>query len=190
MHTEANIQAVEAHVCGFFTGHLAESVSRPPRAGRPQAPPDLRLLTIAPGPRIDSWTYITAGCWNAAPNDHGHGVEFVLSAPVCDESFAELLTMVASYHLAHRLDLHHALPIGRPWVPGSACDHLLISLPYLHGPDLEHCPLPGGHARLLWTLPVTAAEVTFRREHGHEALEQRFDQAAIIPTDPARPSVA
>lgn len=48
------------------------------------------------------------------------------------------------------------MPIGEPWVPGSPCDHLLISLAYFHGPDLEHCPLPEGHARMLWTLPVTS----------------------------------
>ncbi|MER6434349.1 suppressor of fused domain protein [Streptomyces sp900105245] len=82
------------------------------------------------------------------------------------------------------------MPIGEPWVPGSTCDHLLISLPYLHGPDLEHCPLPGGHARILWTLPVTTAEIEFRRCHGHEALEQLLDEAEIIPTDPFRASAA
>lgn len=65
-----------------------------------------------------------------------------------------------------------------------------ISLPYLHGPDLEHCPLPNGHARILWALPVTAAEMAYRREHGHEALEQLFDEHAITPTDPRRPSAA
>ncbi|MFF7314053.1 suppressor of fused domain protein [Streptomyces sp. NPDC008137] len=82
------------------------------------------------------------------------------------------------------------MPIGDPWVPGSICDHLLISLPCLHGPDLEHCAVPGGHARIVWTLPVTTAEIEFRRSHGHEALEQLFDEAEIIPTDPFRASVA
>lgn len=48
----------------------------------------------------------------------------------------------------------------------------------------------GGHARILWTLPVTTAEIEFRRRHGHEALEQLFDEAEIIPTDPFRASVA
>ncbi|WAZ26634.1 suppressor of fused domain protein [Streptomyces cinnabarinus] len=48
----------------------------------------------------------------------------------------------------------------------------------------------GGHARILWTLPVTTAEIEFRRRHGPEALEQLFDEAGIIPTDPFRPSVA
>ncbi|MEV5576792.1 suppressor of fused domain protein [Spirillospora sp. NPDC052269] len=181
-------QAVEAHVRGFFSGHVVESADYELGAGRREALPGLRMLTAAPGPRIDSWTYITAGCWNAVHTDRGHGLEFVLSAPVRDDSFAELLAMVAHFHVFHHLDLHHSLAIGRPWVPGSACDHLMVSLPYLHGPDLEHCPLVGGHARLLWVLPVTAAEVGFAREHGHEALEVRLDQAAIIPTDPARPS--
>ncbi|WP_308429110.1 suppressor of fused domain protein [Streptomyces brasiliensis] len=67
---------------------------------------------------------------------------------------------------------------------------MLISLPSLHGPDLEHCPVSGGHARILWTLPVTTAEIEFRRRHGHKALEQLFDEAEIIPTDPFRASVA
>ncbi|MDN3029337.1 suppressor of fused domain protein [Streptomyces sp. S.PB5] len=65
-----------------------------------------------------------------------------------------------------------------------------ISLPYLHGPDLEHCPLPDGHARILWALPVTAAEMAYGREHDLEALEQLFDEHAIVPTDPRRPPVA
>ncbi|MET8747483.1 suppressor of fused domain protein [Streptomyces sp. NPDC004728] len=80
--------------------------------------------------------------------------------------------------------------LGQLWLPGSHCDHLLISLPYLHGPDLENCPLPDGHARILWVLPVTAAEMACRREHGHEALEQLFDEHAIALTDPRRPSAA
>ncbi|WP_246041257.1 suppressor of fused domain protein [Streptomyces cadmiisoli] len=56
-------------------------------------------------------------------------------------------------------------------------------------PELERCPLPDGHARILWALPVTAAEMAYRREHGHEALERLFDEHAMTPTDPRRPSV-
>jgi hypothetical protein len=44
--------------------------------------------------------------------------------------------------------------------------------------------LPEGHARLLWALPVMAAEIGFRRYDGHEALEQLFDEIGIVPTDP------
>ncbi|MFE0513676.1 suppressor of fused domain protein [Streptomyces sp. NPDC058964] len=126
-----------------------------------------------------------------APTEQdGHGLEFVMTARARDQRFIDLMGMIAYYHRGgHRLGLEHSMPIGEPWVPGSTCDHLLISLPYLHGPDLEHCPLPKGHARILWCLPVTATEIEYRRSHGHEALEQLFDEAGIIPTDPFRSSV-
>lgn len=118
----------------------------------------------------------------------GHPVgTATLTAPVPDPRFADLIAMTAHYHCGprhgHLLDVGHSLPVGEPWVPGSACDHILVSLPYLHGPDLEVCHLPGGHARLLWLLPVTSSEIAFRREHGTEALERRFDEAGIRPLD-------
>ncbi|MFG2976973.1 suppressor of fused domain protein [Streptomyces sp. NPDC048331] len=186
---EQAIADVETHVRGFFAGHVVTVDDYDLGVGRRGAVPDLRILTVGPGPRADSWTYVTAGCWSASAAN-GHGLEFVLSGPVRDERLADLLAMTSYYHASHHLDIGHSLPIGEPWLPGSPCDHLMISLPYLHGPDLEQCPLPDGHARILWLLPVTAAEMAYRREHGHEALEQLFDEQAIIPTDPLRASVA
>jgi hypothetical protein len=120
-------------------------------------------------------------------------LEFVLYAPAtADEVHVETLTMIAYYHAGggdHALDLGHTVPIGRPWVPGSTCDQLLVSLPYPWGPELENGTVPGGHVRVLWLLPITAVEKEFRHSHGLEALEQRFDTAGIIPTDPRRSSV-
>ncbi|MFJ7175222.1 suppressor of fused domain protein [Streptomyces massasporeus] len=183
-------EAVESHVRVFFEGHSVEVVDYDLGPERRQVAPHLRILVVGPGPRSDSWAYVTAGCWAAMEKD-GHGLEFVMTAHVRDQRFIELMAMIAYYHCgAHQLDLEHSMQIGEPWVPGSTCDHLLISLPYLHGPDLEHCAVPGGHARILWTLPVTTAEIEFRRRHGHEALEQLYDEAEIIPTDPFRASVA
>ncbi|EID54402.1 suppressor of fused domain protein [Saccharomonospora xinjiangensis] len=182
-------EAVEAHVRTFFTAHRVEAVDCDLGPQRREVMPDLRILVVGPGPRSDSWAYVTAGCW-ASVEQHGHGLEFIMTAPVHDRRFIELMAMIAYYHCGgHRLDLQHSMPIGEPWVPGSTCEHLLVSLPYLHGPDLEHCPVPWGHARILWTLPVTTAEIEFRRQHGHEALEQLFDEAEIVPTDPFRASV-
>lgn len=182
--------AVESHVRAFFMGHAVEIVDYDLGPERREAIPALRVLVVEPGPRSDNWAYVTAGCWGPMEK-HGHGLEFVMTAPVRDQRFIELMAMIAYYHCGgHQLALEHSMPIGEPWIPGSTCDHLLISLPYLHGPDLEHCPLPGGHARILWALPVTTAEIEFRRHHGHEALEQLFDEAQIIPTDPYRASVA
>ncbi|MEU4040138.1 suppressor of fused domain protein [Streptomyces collinus] len=183
-------EGVESHVRAFFAGHLVEAVDHDLGTERQRVLPRLRVLVVAPGPRSDSWAYVTAGCWASAAHD-GHGLEFVMTTHVRDQRFIELMAMIAYYHCGgHRLDLEHSMPIGEPWVPGSSCDHVLISLPYLHGPDLEHCPLPQGHARILWALPVTTAEIEFRRRHGHEALEQLFDAAQLIPTDPFRASVA
>ncbi|MGW7280512.1 suppressor of fused domain protein [Streptomyces sp. NPDC054844] len=182
-------EAVESHVRAFFKGHAVEVVVCDLEPDRREAVLDLRVLVVGPGPRSGSWAYVTAGCWAAMEKD-GHGLEFVVTAHVRDQRFIDLIAMIAHYNRGvHRLDLEHSMPIGEPWVPGSACDHLLISLPYLHGPDLEHCPLPGGHARILWALPVTAAEIEFRRREGHEALEQLFDDAEIVPIDPFRASV-
>lgn len=183
-------EAVEAHVRAFFDGHAVEVVRCDLGPEREEVVPGLRVLVVGPGPRGGSWAYVTAGRWAAVEED-GCALEFVMTAPVRDQRFVELMAMAAFYHCGgHRLDVEHSMPIGEPWVPGSACDHLLISLPYLHGPDLEHCPVPGGHARVLWALPVTTAEVEFRRRHGHEALERLFDEVEIIPTDPFRASVA
>ncbi|MFI1994451.1 suppressor of fused domain protein [Actinoplanes sp. NPDC020271] len=122
-----------------------------------------------------------------------HGLEFVLAAPTSDDEIhVETLTMIAYYHATggdYALDHGHTVPIGRPWLPGSPCDHLLVSLPYPWGPELEHCDVPGGHARVLWLLPITGAEKRFRHSDGLEALEQRFEAAGIIPTDPYREAV-
>ncbi|GAA4607613.1 hypothetical protein BJY16_006422 [Actinoplanes octamycinicus] len=152
--------------------------------------PDLHILSLRPpeGGRL----YATAGLWDATQRD-GHGLEFVLHAPAADdEVHVETLTMVAYYHAGggdYELGHGHTVPIGRPWLPGSACDHLLVSLPYPWGPELEECALPAGHARVLWLLPITEAEKRHRHTHDLEDLEQRLEDAAIRPTDPLRASV-
>jgi hypothetical protein len=105
----------------------------------------------------------------------------------------ELLAMNAYYHAGppdQRLDLGHTVPIGEPWLPGSACDHALISAPYPWGTDLEVCDWVGGHARLLWYLPITEAERDHKRDRGLEALEQRFEDARLDFADSNRASVA
>lgn len=185
---DENAAAVEAHVRAFFAGHEISTADYDLGDGTRGTIPELRILEIGPGPRGSGWTYATAGCWTMKNHD-GHGLEFVMTAPVRDPRFADLLRMTAHYNLSHHLDAGHSLPLGEQWIPGSTCEHFLISLPYLHGPDLECCELPSGHTRILWLLPVTDAEIAFRREHGTEALEQLFDDAEINPLDPQRPSV-
>lgn len=103
----------------------------------------------------------------------------------------ELLTTVAHFHrTGSRLDLGHTVDLGRPWLPGSACDHALISRPYVDGPRLERLRASEFDIRCFWLLPITQAEREFKKEEGLEALEAKFDAAGILFADSARPSVS
>ncbi|MDQ0798126.1 hypothetical protein [Streptomyces sp. B1I3] len=121
-------EAVESHVRAFFEGHSVEAVGYDLGPERREVAPDLRVLVVGPGPRSDSWAYVTAGCWAAMEKD-GHGLEFVMTAHVSDQRFIELMAMIAYYHCGgHQLDLEHSMPSvnrgcrGRPAITcWSAC---------------------------------------------------------------------
>jgi hypothetical protein len=104
------------------------------------------------------------------------------------DAIVEILTAVSHYHRTGTpLGLGHSVNFGKPWVAGSACTHGLISLPYLDGPSLEWLANP--EVRFLWMIPITDAEVQFKKRHGMEALEQRFEEAQFDFLDPFRASV-
>ncbi|MFM9444700.1 hypothetical protein [Streptomyces acidiscabies] len=114
---------VEAHVRAFFAGHAVEATNA-----------DVRVLTVSPGPRIDSWSYVTVGC---SDEEHaGLRREFVMVGHVRDERSVDLVTMLAAYHRT-------------------------------------------GHPRGDRVPPHTR----------HGALEQLFDDHALLPTDPHRKPV-
>jgi hypothetical protein len=143
--------------------------------------PGFHVVVIGPGPRTGLWTYASLGASCIETGEHG--IEFFVLAPEPEDAHVELIAMVAHYHATptanYRLGLGHTVKIGRPWLPGSTCWNLLVSLPYPFGPELERCAVPGGHAQLLWLLPITGEELHFKKEHGLDALEQEFDAAAV-----------
>lgn len=151
-----------------------------------ELPPNFAVLAIHRSE--DTTAYATVGMSQA---DDAERLELhVLTRfdPKPNVALVELMTSVAHYHrTGARLGLGHTVNIGRPWLPGSLCTHGLISLPYLDGPRLEWLDEP--RVRLLWLVPVTAAEVEFKRANGLEALEQRFEAAQLDYLDPRRPSV-
>ena len=105
-------------------------------------------------------------------------VELHLFSPSQTERHVELLTVIAHYHhTARSLGLGDTVNFGRPWLPSSLCDHGLISLPYLNGPNLEQLTCADGLVRCLWLVPITKAEVDYKKTHGIEALEKRFEDA-------------
>jgi hypothetical protein len=84
-------------------------------------------------------------------------------------------------------DVGHTLPIGEPWLPGAICDHFLVSRPYPFGPGLEDI---AGHAtRVVWLLPVSAAERSFKVRHGLEAFERLLDERGVEYGEPRRACV-
>lgn len=182
--------ALALHVRSFFASHV---ISERRYAAGPieQRAPGFRVSVVGPGPKFPRWTYVTSGSW-AASSSGGHGLEFVLSASADADRHIEVVAMAAYYHCgpeSQRLDHGHTVPIGEGWTPGSPCDHLLVSLPYAYGPDLEVCAWRGGHARLLALLPITAAERALKQAEGLEALEARLEERAVDFSNPMRESV-
>jgi hypothetical protein len=151
---------------------------------------DFRVLRFAPRPEREIWTYATQ-CMSQ-PNDESR-IEIHIFAPQENGEVVELLVATAHYHRtgAH-LSLGHGVNFGRPWWPGSLCDHGLISLPYLDGPRLEWLQTARGctKIRFLWLIPVTSSEVEFARKNGIDALETRFQMRRFNYVDPRREAVA
>jgi len=100
-----------------------------------QLPVDFEVLRFKPTSTRAVWTYATVGM--SQPREP-NAVELHIFAPEASPSIVELLYATAHYHrTASPLGVGHSVNFGRPWLPGSSCDHGLVSLPYLDGPDLR-----------------------------------------------------
>ena len=143
---------------------------------------------FAPQGKRGAWTYATIGMSDA--ND-AEPLELHLLSPKATDEVVELLTVVAHYHrTGAKLGLGHTVNLGRPWIAGSRCEYGLVSLPYLDGPTLEWCELsPAKKTRCLWLIPITAAEVEFKKTHGLEALEDAFERTSLDYANASRASV-
>ncbi len=183
---------VAAHLHAFFKGQRV-SIEKWPTGPDKRRVPRFAVARVDPGPRVPGlWTYVSLGCWTAA-HDGEHGLEFAVAVDNENPRLVELLAMTAYYRCgppSQRLDLGHTVPIGEPWLPGASCDHLLVSLPYPFGPELEVCNWRGGHARILWLVPITESERDYKTANGQEELEQIFESTEIRYWDPLRSPVA
>ena len=169
--------ALEEHVRRFFDGRQIETFTW--TAGPIlDENPHFRVLRIAPQSQGDVWTYVSVGGW-AATSDQDYGLEFLICTESAEVRAVELLAMAVYYHRGGTLGLGHTLPIGEPWLPGSVCDNLLLSLPYPFGPDLETCHVGDRHVQFLWLLPITDAERDWKVSSGLESLESRFDDVEL-----------
>ncbi len=154
-----------------------------------ELPASFRVLEFPPSASRTCWTYAT--CCMSQPDDASR-LELHLFSPIQSPEHVELLTVIAHFHRTGSwLALGHTVNFGRPWLPGSACEYGLISLPYLDGVVLENFrTAEAGHeVHFLWLIPITRPERDFKKANGLEALEQRFDAAQFDYLNPARPSV-
>jgi hypothetical protein len=147
-----------------------------------------RVLRIAPPNRSGIWTYVSVGGW-AQTAESEYGLEFAICTPAPTPRAALLLAVSAHYHRALTLGVGHTVPIGEAWMPGSLCDHFLISVPYIFGPELHACHVGDRHVEFVWLIPITPQERAFKVAHGLEELESRFEDAGMEYWQIDRPSV-
>ena len=155
--------------------------------------PGFMIITAMPANHKEPSIYVTNGCFAVETGLHIRH-EFFLLSPRPEVSHIHTLTMLANFHAdeRYRLDVGKVVAIGDPWLAGSTCDHVLVSLPYPYaarGQELEWLRLEDVCVRFLWLMPITAREAAFAELHGTEALEQKFDQQKPDYLDPFRTSV-
>jgi len=178
---------LETHTRDFFAGHeVADFIW--PLGPTQKMWPRFRVLCVSPGPKSNLWVYVSLGAWEIN-RAKGSSLEFMIFAAEESPRHIELLAMTAHYHFNHNLGLGHTFPIGEPWLEGSNCNHLLVSLPYPFGPALEVCEVDGEHIHLCWLLPITLAERDFKTQYGLEALEELFDTRKLEYWSVGRASV-
>ncbi len=109
-----NIESsLELHVRRFFKDHTctARTWELGPIA---EVTPDFKVLEIAPGPKIDLWSYVSIGAWQINHPEYPRQ-EFILATREKHDCQIEYLAMIAHYHLKEKLNEGHTVPLGRPW---------------------------------------------------------------------------
>jgi hypothetical protein len=179
-----------SHYRGFWGADNVEEVHWTPEHTASRLP-DFHIAKVRPQQPDGMWIFATIGAWRATAAEQ-HGLEFVAAARSASATVLRHLMMAAYYHAGppeNRLGVGHTVAVGEGWVDGSPLDALLVSLPYLWGPKLEHCQLPYRHIQVLWLIPIYETERAYARAHGADALEQRFEATAFDYLDPFRASV-
>ena len=177
-------RAIERHIHGFAPGKVdVRPWSRAPLGERL---PGFRIAEIQPDAGRPYWSFLTVGCWQSAVTSSLQA-EFVLAANSGDGRHAETIAITAFYNCDYPLGLGGIVELGEPWIEGSSCDHVLVSLPYPYGPGLEI--VEGTSIRYRWLLPITPDEASFGRIAGVEELERLFDASEMDFANPARASI-
>jgi hypothetical protein len=170
-----NVWNVKAEVCKFSAGPIH------------QLPHSFSVLRFPPHGDRKMWTYATS-CMSI-PEDN-KPIELHMFSPIQADEIVELLVVTAHYHrTSTKLDIGYSVNFGQPWLNESKCEYGLISLPYLDGPRLEKLQLGSRVLNFYWLIPVSNSEIEFKKKHGLEALELKFDQSRFDYVNPRREAV-
>jgi hypothetical protein len=100
----------------------------------------------------------------------------------------EILTITAHYHLTGgNLGVGDSVNWGEPIIPGSQCAWGYLSWPYLEGKVLGDINF--NKAKVFWLVPLTEAELAFKKAEGVEALEVVFEGQGLNYIDFLRGSL-
>jgi hypothetical protein len=150
-------------------------------------PNDFSVLKFPPTGNRKDWIYATSAL--SQPED-SKPIELHMRSKIEDKSIVELFYAIAHFHRnGESLDIGHTINFGRPWTNGSECDYGLVSLPYIDGPELEVFMLRNHAIYFYWILPIYKSEVEYKKNHGLELLEEKFDEIGLAYADPRRAPV-
>jgi hypothetical protein len=152
--------------------------------------PGFRVLKLKSNQWDRPIIYATSGCFSVKAEEHVRH-EFFLISPTEDIRHVETMTKLANFYADkdYTLEVGTIVSIGAPWMEGSKCNNLLISIPYPYGPKLEWLKTNDACVRFLWALPITEREAGFAELHGFFALEEKLDACKVNYLDIHRPSI-
>ncbi|GIJ43687.1 hypothetical protein Val02_05730 [Virgisporangium aliadipatigenens] len=148
------------------------------------------MLEIAPTAPEGAWVYASCGAWQT-PSRGQPLAEFLLVSLNSSELHVETVYDVVALHADNSgpLRLYDTVDLGRPWQPGSACDHLLVAPPYIVDEGAGEFEIFGLALSLLWLIPITASEAEFANHHGGYLLGEEIAEADVGVFQADRPSV-
>jgi hypothetical protein len=189
-HDDARIdRAVENHVSVIWPWREVQS-KQWTRGRNTLEIPNLRVLEVHPSAQDGGWAYASVGAWRTEAESH-RSQEFVLLSPEQSDANVELLAMVASAHndARYRIRENAIIDIGRPWLPGSLCDHILVAQPYFLDEGQGQVQVDDLEISYLWLVPITPPEAEFGRQVGGHVLFHEFADADVDLLEVDRPSL-
>src|SRR6266850_2153462 len=136
--TDDRSRCIESHLAAFWPDRKVDDLTwnlGPVRASLP----NLRIRRLARHDEPVPWIYVTIGASDVREGS-APGLEFMILSPSETPRHVETLAMLAHFNSlpGHRLELGEVVNVGRPWIEGSGCDWLYMSVPYFAAREFQY----------------------------------------------------